>query len=203
MDDLTAEILDGIDSRPTRLVYGVATAVNTVAVRGAATAVVMPALIAVKSGDYCAVLESGGDRLILGPVGATARSGLVVYDQSTTASTSIAAVTLVTVIATSTVADVPAGDYILTAQVGDGCTTSVANSEIYFYIYVDGARVQTARFFNTTVNTKAMPALSCTAKYTHAGGTFPECYSAVQLASGTGAWYATSTSPAFLMVTRA
>jgi len=76
MDDLTALILDENDSRPTRLVYGVASGVNTVAVRGAATAVVMPALGSVQSGDYCAVLESGGDRLILGPVRSAAWTAL-------------------------------------------------------------------------------------------------------------------------------
>ena len=51
-----------------RLVYGVASGDNTVAVRGATTAVTLPALIPVQSGDYCAVLEAGADRLIIGPV---------------------------------------------------------------------------------------------------------------------------------------
>lgn len=55
--------------RPGRVVYGVASGDNTVAVRGSATAVEMPALTPVRSGDYCAVWEQGADRLILGPVG--------------------------------------------------------------------------------------------------------------------------------------
>lgn len=67
-DDLARELLDRTVERPLRIVYGVATGDNTVAVRGAETAVAMPALTPVKSGDYCAVLEAGADRLILGPV---------------------------------------------------------------------------------------------------------------------------------------
>lgn len=54
------------------IVYGEATAVNTVAVEGAATPVELPALSPVAAGQYVAVLQQGADRLILGPVGSTA-----------------------------------------------------------------------------------------------------------------------------------
>lgn len=69
MDGLAGELLARIPDRPVRLVYGVASGDNTVAVRGVATPVELPTLTPVKSGDYCAVLESGADRLILGQVG--------------------------------------------------------------------------------------------------------------------------------------
>lgn len=69
VDDLARALIDQSPDRPVRLVYGVATAANTVAVRGADTAIELPAIIPVASGDYCAVLESGADRLIVGPVG--------------------------------------------------------------------------------------------------------------------------------------
>ncbi len=52
-----------------RLVYGVATAENTVAVGGVDTATELSALQPVVTGQYVAVLEVGGDRLILGAVG--------------------------------------------------------------------------------------------------------------------------------------
>jgi hypothetical protein len=68
VNELARVLLDRDPDRPVRLVYGVATGTNTVAVRGAATAVVLPAILTVHAGDYCAVLESGADRVILGPV---------------------------------------------------------------------------------------------------------------------------------------
>ncbi len=68
MNDLARVLLGGEDDRPVRLVYGVATAVNTVQVRGADTAVELPYINAVAVNDYVAVLECGADRLILGPV---------------------------------------------------------------------------------------------------------------------------------------
>lgn len=55
-----------------RVVYAVATAPNTVRLEGATTAVELPALSGVISGDYCAVLVQGADRIILGAVGAGA-----------------------------------------------------------------------------------------------------------------------------------
>lgn len=71
MNDLANVLLADTD-HPVRLVYGVATAANTVAVRGSSVAVALPAITPVASGDYCAVLESGADRVIVGPVGVTA-----------------------------------------------------------------------------------------------------------------------------------
>ena len=59
------------DMPSTRIVYGVATALNTVQVSGADTAISLPALANVQSGDYCAILVAGADLLILGPVDAT------------------------------------------------------------------------------------------------------------------------------------
>jgi hypothetical protein len=56
----------------TQILYGVATAKNTVTIAGSTVAVALPALTPVVSGDYCAVLASGADRLILGRVGGTA-----------------------------------------------------------------------------------------------------------------------------------
>lgn len=67
MNELVRLLSDS--ERPGRVVYGVASGDNTVAVRGSAVAVEMPALTPVRSGDYCAVWEQGADRLILGAVG--------------------------------------------------------------------------------------------------------------------------------------
>lgn len=50
------------------LVYGTATADNTVTVAGSTVAVTLPALVPVHDGDYVAILVAGADRLILGPV---------------------------------------------------------------------------------------------------------------------------------------
>lgn len=52
-----------------RILYGVATAVNTVQIAGSTVAVELPALSPVVNGDYVAVLAAGADRLILGKVG--------------------------------------------------------------------------------------------------------------------------------------
>lgn len=52
-----------------RILYGVATAVNTVQIAGSTVAVELPALAPVVDGDYVAVLAAGADRLILGAVG--------------------------------------------------------------------------------------------------------------------------------------
>ena len=68
---LVQELLE--DQPPTlRILYGVATGANTVLVAGSTVAVVLPALSPVVSGDYVAVLATGADRLILGPVADTA-----------------------------------------------------------------------------------------------------------------------------------
>jgi hypothetical protein len=69
VNDLARTIL-ALKSEGASIVYGEATAVNTVALEGAATAAELPALTPVLAGDYCAVLQQGADRLILGPVGA-------------------------------------------------------------------------------------------------------------------------------------
>lgn len=70
MNDLARVLLDQIaDTAGARIVYGVATDTNTVALAGAATAVELPAISPVRSGDYCAVLVQGADRLIVGSVG--------------------------------------------------------------------------------------------------------------------------------------
>jgi hypothetical protein len=63
-------IAEAIAALPrTRIVYGTATGDNTVPVEGDTTAVEMPAIAPVKSGDYCAVaIPASGDRIILGPV---------------------------------------------------------------------------------------------------------------------------------------
>ena len=68
MDDLARMLIDQSPDRPVRLVYGVATAANTVAIRGSSVAVELPYITAVTTSDYVAVLECGADRLILGPV---------------------------------------------------------------------------------------------------------------------------------------
>jgi hypothetical protein len=52
----------------TRVLYGVATANNTVTLAGSTVAVELPALEPVVSGDYVAVLATGADRLILGAI---------------------------------------------------------------------------------------------------------------------------------------
>ena len=68
---LVAELLE--EKSPTlRILYGVATGANTVLVAGSTVAVVLPALSPVVNGDYVAVLATGADRLILGPVADTA-----------------------------------------------------------------------------------------------------------------------------------
>lgn len=51
-----------------QLLYGVATATNTVQVAGSTVAVELPALEPVVDGDYVAVLATGADRLILGRI---------------------------------------------------------------------------------------------------------------------------------------
>lgn len=63
-------IAEAIAALPrTRIVYGAATGDNTVPVEGDTTAVEMPAIIPVSSGDYCAVaIPASGDRIILGPI---------------------------------------------------------------------------------------------------------------------------------------
>lgn len=67
MRPLARELAGRIES-PLYLSYGTATAANTVRMDGEATAVVMPAITSVTTGQRVAVLKSGGDRLILGPV---------------------------------------------------------------------------------------------------------------------------------------
>ena len=52
-----------------RIVYGTATGDNIVPIGDSTSTAATSALIPVKSGDYCAVMEAiNGDRLILGPV---------------------------------------------------------------------------------------------------------------------------------------
>lgn len=65
---LADEILRLIGA-PFDLVYGTATNTNTVQIDGAATAVQLPAVVNVVSGDYCVIAQRGADKLILGPVG--------------------------------------------------------------------------------------------------------------------------------------
>jgi hypothetical protein len=52
-----------------QLLYGEATAANTVMIAGSTVAVELPALMPVATGDYCAVLVAGADKIILGAVG--------------------------------------------------------------------------------------------------------------------------------------
>lgn len=59
-----------------RLLYGVATGANTVAVMGADTAVTLPAVVPVATDDYCLILEQGADRIIIGPIGGTIGGGV-------------------------------------------------------------------------------------------------------------------------------
>ena len=73
MSNELARTILALNTAGARVVYGEATAVNTVALEGAATAVELPALTPVAAGDYCAVLQQGADRLILGPVGGIPR----------------------------------------------------------------------------------------------------------------------------------
>lgn len=61
-------LLDGDGAGGARLVYGVASDLNTVTLAGSEVAVSLPALSPVVDGDYCAVLVAGADRLILGAV---------------------------------------------------------------------------------------------------------------------------------------
>lgn len=56
-----------------QLLYGVATAKNTVKIAGSTVAVVLPALDPVFNGDYAVVLAAGADRLIIGPVNRPAK----------------------------------------------------------------------------------------------------------------------------------
>lgn len=53
----------------TVVLYGTATGPNTVKVGASNVAVTLPALSPVVAGDYCAILSTGADRLILGAVG--------------------------------------------------------------------------------------------------------------------------------------
>lgn len=69
MTSLARAILEHTEANPgLRLIYGDATGPNTVIVAGSTVAVTLPALAAVVDGDYVAILEAGGDRLILGAV---------------------------------------------------------------------------------------------------------------------------------------
>jgi hypothetical protein len=72
MRPLARELLAGREDAPVHLAYGTATATDTVRMDGEATAVAMPALTSVASGQRAAVLKSGGDRVIVGPVGGPA-----------------------------------------------------------------------------------------------------------------------------------
>lgn len=68
MRPLARELLSGRDDNPVRLVYGTATDTNTVRLDGESTAVVLPAIAPVESGQRVGVLKSGGDRVIVGPL---------------------------------------------------------------------------------------------------------------------------------------
>lgn len=68
MRPLARELLNGREDTPVRLVYGTVTAENTVRLDGETTAVVLPAIIPVETGQRAVVLKSGGDRVIVGPV---------------------------------------------------------------------------------------------------------------------------------------
>ena len=66
MNELARALCD--TSKPVRLCYAVATGANTVQCDGSTTELTLPAINSVTTGDYCAVLMVGADRLILGPV---------------------------------------------------------------------------------------------------------------------------------------
>ena len=68
MRSLARELLNGREDAPVRLVYGTVTAANTVRLDGESTAVVLPAITPVETGQRAMVLKSGGDRVIVGPV---------------------------------------------------------------------------------------------------------------------------------------
>jgi len=68
MTSLSKAILSR-DRPAATVLYGEATGTNTVTIAGSTVAVTLPALTAVVAGDYVAVLASGADRIILGPVG--------------------------------------------------------------------------------------------------------------------------------------
>lgn len=70
-DKMTREILDRLDrleAQAVKRVYGTASDDNTVAIDGTSTAVELPAITPVVSGDRAAVLVSPGDAMILGPI---------------------------------------------------------------------------------------------------------------------------------------
>ena len=56
------------DRTSTTIMYGVATAANTVQINGSTTAVELPYITPVVSGDFVLVLASGADRIIVGPI---------------------------------------------------------------------------------------------------------------------------------------
>lgn len=75
-NDLARTVL-ALRAKGAQIVYGVATALNTVTLEGSASAVVLPAISPVSAGAYCAVLVQGADRIILGAVGAGRQNGKV------------------------------------------------------------------------------------------------------------------------------
>ena len=69
MQHLARAILNaGDEHHPARMLYGVASAANTVQINGSTTAVALPYITPVVSGDYVLILASGADRIIVGPV---------------------------------------------------------------------------------------------------------------------------------------
>ena len=68
LSSLARALMSDDEEQPLRLMYGVASGANTVVLDGSSTSLTLPAIVAVASGDYVAVLGVGSDRLILGPV---------------------------------------------------------------------------------------------------------------------------------------
>ena len=69
MQHLARAMLTATNDRTvTTIMYGVATAANTVKINGSTTAVALPYITPVVSGDFVLVLASGADRIIVGPI---------------------------------------------------------------------------------------------------------------------------------------
>ena len=66
---VSRKILELTQQRGSEIVYGVAASATTVKVDGATTAVTVPTLAGMVSGDYVAMARTGADLLVLGVVG--------------------------------------------------------------------------------------------------------------------------------------
>jgi hypothetical protein len=140
---LLAEQKQGSD---VQLLYGVATADNTVTIAGSTVSVALPAIEQVESGDYCAVLASGADRLILGPVnGAVAAEGAFTPNYSVSAAPTFSAVTF----ATSSFIGYPSSRF--TGSEANG-TITVSQGGLYHVSYTFSYGVNTSQA-NTYIHT--------------------------------------------------